>query len=706
MALPSGINRTADLPTVTKRTIGEQIQEYFATWAERAMRGNDLKHDVPPQLAVDSLVVDSEGAIRVRLGELEFQVPDVAEYTPFPLAFACTKCGLYRSSKSPDELERNAPQYRSACPTGARGCVDDWEQIDVVLTHWSGEVEAITPEYRHWSTARQEISRIRSCAHCNEDRFYLRRPPGALGGWYFECVSCHQPRQILLRDETTLKKLGALIDQGLATWAEVNMEPVSYRASAAYYVHNDRLLVFKDDQHLVLLGDGKASDLQALVSSRYNYPASHLSDADKERILREAGRDKEWSDYINLQNALKMIESVPGDHSAISKTMLDQIADKDRAWSDTVFKAHATVARGISDACRGRRDYVRKHDPLRMVVEHLTLEEEKLRGGQMADGKLVSVDVAILDQFLRPDGLSEAELKRQEQETKKRLGALGIAEMRLLRGVTLCEYSFAYSRTSASPTVVRDKAGTAEMPVRLRLFDRVAVGDNARHPVLCTVQENEGFYVKLDEDLVRSWLANNGVPLPPADPAVKLGGQLIEDFELLERGPGTRFTRFLDEYRREHGMQRRAYPLVYTLLHTMSHHLIDTCSSMSGLDLGSFGEHLFVPDLAFLVYRRGTTMDLGNLSSMWRDRGDPDVGNQVLEHMLKPSSLRCGSESVCNHRGGACPDCVLIPETACVTRNELLSRSVLVGRGRPRFDASQDDMVGYLDLAASRSARA
>lgn len=153
-------------------------------------------------------------------------------------------------------------------------------------------------------------------------------------------------------------------------------------------------------------------------------------------------------------------------------------------------------------------------------------------------------------------------------------------------------------------------------------------------------------------------------------------------------------------------MQRRAYPLVYTLLHTMSHYLIDTCSSMSGLDLGSFGEHLFLPDLAFLVYRRGTTMDLGNLSSMWRDRGDPDVGNQVLEHMLKPSSLRCGSESVCNHRGGACPDCVLIPETACVTRNELLSRSVLVGRGRPRFDASQDDMVGYLDLAASRSARA
>ena len=64
--------------------------------------------------------------------------------------------------------------------------------------------------------------------------------------------------------------------------------------------------------------------------------------------------------------------------------------------------------------------------------------------------------------------------------------------MRLLHGVTLCEYSFATTGLLHRLPVVRDKAGTAEMPVRLGLFDRVAVGDNARHPVLCTVQENEG----------------------------------------------------------------------------------------------------------------------------------------------------------------------------------------------------------------------
>jgi hypothetical protein len=135
----------------------------------------------------------------------------------------------------------------------------------------------------------------------------------------------------------------------------------------------------------------------------------------------------------------------------------------------------------------------------------------------------------------------------------------------------------------------------------------------------------------------------------------------------------------------------------------MAHHLIGVSASMSGLDLGSFGEHLFVPDLAFLVYRRGMTMDLGNLSSMWRDRGDPTFGNEVLDRMVNPASLRCGSESVCNHRGGACPDCVLIPESACLTRNELLSRSVLIGRGAPRWDMAGNVLSGYYTVAERRA---
>jgi hypothetical protein len=377
-------------------------------------------------------------------------------------------------------------------------------------------------------------------------------------------------------------------------------------------------------------------------------------------------------------------------------------------WNETVFAGRQRLAAGIAAACSERGRWVRRYDFVRMAAEHKTLEDEKLHGGRkIADGKEISVDVGILDPFLKPDGLTPADEARMLSEVRHRLRLLGIAEMRLVRDVRVCEYTFGYSRTESAPTIRRDeKLQGGEMPVRLRLHGRVQVGDQAAHPVLCIEQANEGFYVRLNEACVRTWLEENSVAVPGAAPGVALGGSLIEDFADIQNNDVMRFSRFLDEYRREQTIPRRAAAYVFTLLHTAAHHLISVVSAMSGLDLGSFGEHLFAPDLAFLIYRRGSTVDLGNLSSMWRERGSPSFGNEVLEKLIDPASLRCGSESVCNHRGGACPDCLLIPESACLTRNELLSRSTLVGRGRPRWDSESTNLVGYLDVAARHQAGA
>src|ERR1700733_6924193 len=100
-------------------------------------------------------------------------------------------------------------------------------------------------------------------------------------------------------------------------------------------------------------------------------------------------------------------------------------------------------------------------------------------------------------------------------------------------------------------------------------------------------------------------------------PGVRLGGSLIEEFAALENDPVSRFSRFIDEYRREGAVPRQAYPFVYTLLHPLAPLMIGVSASMSGVEFGCFGVHLFGPDLAFLVYRLSMSMDLGNLSSMW-----------------------------------------------------------------------------------------
>ena len=115
-------------------------------------------------------------------------------------------------------------------------------------------------------------------------------------------------------------------------------------------------------------------------------------------------------------------------------------------------------------------------------------------------------------------------------------------------------------------------------------------------------------------------------------------------------------------------------------------------SEYSGLDLGSLGEYIFPADLAFVVYRNGTTMDLGNLSALWRNSGQA-----MLSSMLGTKATQCGTGSLCTERGGACPDCVMVPETSCVAGNKLLSRSVLrtVG-GKPRLDTRSSPIRGYL----------
>ena len=43
----------------------------------------------------------------------------------------------------------------------------------------------------------------------------------------------------------------------------------------------------------------------------------------------------------------------------------------------------------------------------------------------------------------------------------------------------------------------------------------------------------------------------------------------------------------------------------------------------------------------------------------------------------------------------------MIPETSCVAGNNLLSRSVLRGHGRPKLDDRSGPIEGFLDVANS-----
>jgi hypothetical protein len=252
---------------------------------------------------------------------------------------------------------------------------------------------------------------------------------------------------------------------------------------------------------------------------------------------------------------------------------------------------------------------------------------------------------------------------------------------------------------------VRDKTGERwEMPVKLNLFQRAYFNEEHIQPIYVMKQDNEAFYVRLREDFVRAWLDANAIQYALPAPGSRLGAALIDAYDTVNPD-GNGFSSWLDEYRSNCKPEsRNVCSYVYTLLHTMSHQLMHAVAKVSGLELGSMAEQIFLPDLAFVVYRRGTTMDLGYLSSAWRMATNSSSGNLILSSMLDPTSLRCGSGALCDERGGACPDCVLIPEVCCLTRNNLLSRSVLRGMAKPHWDLAlgpREQLVGFFDVVRS-----
>jgi hypothetical protein len=224
-----------------------------------------------------------------------------------------------------------------------------------------------------------------------------------------------------------------------------------------------------------------------------------------------------------------------------------------------------------------------------------------------------------------------------------------------------------------------------DMPVRLNLFPPVEQNGSTRYPVYVVQQGNEAIYVRLKEKLVLEWLHSLKCPdMFTLNPGERIGAGLLSAAQPM--GP------FLDSL--PETTMPPVYLYLYTLLHSYSHLFMKYVSEYSGLDLGSLGEYIFPADLAFVVYRNGTTMDLGNLSALWRN-----AGPAMLTAMLSSKATQCGTGSLCTERGGACPDCVMMPETSCVAGNKLLSRSVLrsVG-GRPRLDKRGAPIGGYADM--------
>ncbi len=624
--------------------------------------------------------------------------PSHMEYTPAPLTFVCRTCGMFQDFDTLSELDKRLVSLTPAhCPNPKEKGECDWEQLDVIFVHWSGHWEAAFPGQWHWSERDAKVVKRRDSCVCGSDQFKLDRRSAGIGDWYFECAACGKPlsQKWLQNDRDTLRILGAGMGSNRLT--EVRMQAAPYRASSVYYVKSDLFIDFKDgsQQLLTRLRPGRDADLKDFVAKQYGFAVQPIMDEDVQKACEGKPEcAKDLADYMAAVGQIRTVEPQLATFPEVMRTTMKGLLElaynnRQRILEDLrqrqILLPKVDLPPDVVSNIRDRQSkFASKFDPFRLAIEHETIKTTRLGVETVTNGQRRYVSFTRLDDDLAPEDREQTE--QVQVATRALLDKLGVDDMGLIREFDLCRFSFGYSRMEATP-ILRDKRGM-DMPVRLNLFPPVRQSDSMRYPVYVVQQGNEAIYVRLKEDAVLEWLRCLKCPaMFTLNEGEKLGAGLLGAAQPM--GP------FLDNM--PETTSPPVYLYLYTVLHSYSHLLMKHISEYSGLDLGSLGEYIFPADLAFVVYRNGTTMDLGNISALWRN-----AGPAMLTAMLGAKATQCGTGSLCTERGGACPDCLMVPETSCITGNKLLSRSVLrsIG-GSPRFDKRADPILGYLDMLQS-----
>jgi hypothetical protein len=691
----------AHISESAKKQVIIRLGEIVRSWFERAMNCRpDDKHQPLPKMCVDPALLHGNIVAPLDRARIEFINPIKMGYAPAPLTFVCNNCGLFKHFKSVKQMYKHLWEFDTDCRGSKHGGKCQWRQLDVIFVHWSGNWEPAKPGMYEWDDREQKLNEPKSfCAQCHSTDFILDTRSPSIGKWFFVCAKCgHPPRDTWWQNDPVTTEI--LRNEAGQRNSERRMEPISYRASAAFYPQYDQFIVFEDDSAnmLALLDPIYRADLVNFIAREYGFGATRPTTAEMKELLEQAGKADKWQRYVDKKKALDQATELVKHHT--TGDMVDflnaQIATMEREMAEIVdswfSEGHLNekneLPSKLIEKLNHRGDFSSRYDPFTLAVEHAALRKNKLdASAEASSGRRAFVRFTKLDAHLAP---KDAHLKEHmESETRALLDKLGIEEMGLIREFDLCRFTFGFTRVQAAPDFEKREQ---MMPVRLNLFPSL---ENNKKPIYAITQANEALYVRLNSVQVYKWLQSiNPADMfewSPEDKAA-LGAHLLER--------AVPFGRFLKNLHADGPSS--SYLYTYTLLHTYSHFLMKMIAEQSGLDLNSMGEYLFPADLAFVVYRNGTTMDLGYLSSLWRN-----TNVRLLREMGEPKPLLCNSGTTCDQLSfGACPDCIMVPETSCIVSNQLLSRAVLRGGEPPREDGDNRHkrIPGYLEVVNERTA--
>src|SRR5258708_7269769 len=153
----SSIGESMSLPDSTLDQIFERLNEIGRAWFNAAMGardGDESKPRVQAVQCVDGRLLDATRTTFQAPSQDRIYLcrPSHMEYTPAPLTFVCRSCGLFRDYESLRKLDEDLPNLApEQCQHPKKQDHCDWEQLDVVFVHWSGQWEPAFPGQPHWS---------------------------------------------------------------------------------------------------------------------------------------------------------------------------------------------------------------------------------------------------------------------------------------------------------------------------------------------------------------------------------------------------------------------------------------------------------------------------------------------------------------------------------------------------------------------------
>ncbi|SDE57270.1 hypothetical protein [Kordiimonas lacus] len=663
------------LGSTTIDLIFENMRDFVSNWRQRARKALP---EAPIEFILDAPFRDSRsGVVNIERRSFELTDPGKVGYVPYPLLFRCGVCGSIREFHSIDDLARRP------LPKKCNGHTARWTQVDVVYVHWSGNLLPLGPFNYNFDSSTGEARQIRMCT-CGSQNFRLRNEAPIFSEWRYICEGCGDTRPLKKADPEVLAKLQSEKDSTGTEfeWIAVNMLPVSYRANSAFYPQRTGFIEFQDDGVVALMAQDHVNELTKKLAEIHQIPFVEPSEEDiREAVTASTKHQGDWEDYEAFQNmATRADQDNRQDRARSYRQSASEIRE---SWF-----ANGLVARGklgseeITQGVVARQDWTQRFDPIRLTIQHDAFLREHVHEAIANHG---AVDVMEPDITLSNVVNDPAALHQYQNTVGNLLDRMGLDQLVLVRGLPICEFSFGFTRVSSSPIYHREfKGRSVKMPVRLKAFDQLPVA-GPKYPVYVTQQKNEALYFRVDEARVRRWLQINQV----SDiPDYGLGRAYLEQY--------ADFGHFLEMFkdRERGGVYPRTLPAyVYLLLHSLSHQMIHSLADTSGVDRDGIGEYIFPADLAFVIYRKGMTPDLGNISAMWRNHA-----REFLQRALDPRMLRCGSGSLCDVRGGACPACIMVSEINCVASNLLLSRASLKGGTNPEWEPSDaPDIIGFFD---------